>query len=110
MSIRPEINKIIRASALGGQLGNFLLAVEVSDGQFDSEAIVSFNNASGHPISAIASRSLLQKNSCGHESLRVRLIANKGSFQLVEVPGDLFGATRDVLVANEILEEIAAAG
>ena len=91
-------------------MGNLLLAVEVSDGQFDSEAIVSFNNASGHPISAIASRSLLQKNSCGRESLRVRLIADRGSNRLVEVPGDLYGATRDVLVTKDILEEIAATG
>ena len=92
-----------------GLLSNLLLKVEVADGQFESEAIVTFNSASGDPISAITNRSLLQKNSQGSELLRVRLISAAGSNFLVEIPGDLYGATRDVLVAKATLEPIAAA-
>ena len=90
-------------------MSNLLLQVEVADGQFDSEATVTFNSASGEVVSAVAPRTFLQKGSLGQESLRVRLVAATGSSWLVEVPGDLYGATRDVLVAAAILEPVPAA-
>ena len=89
-------------------MSNLLLYVEVADGQFDSEAIVTFKSASGETIEAIAPRTFLHKDSLGRESLRVRLLAATGSKWLVEVPGDLYGATRDVLVAEDILEPVPA--
>ncbi len=88
---------------------DLLLQGEVADGQFDSEAIVTFEDASGNKISAIASRTLLQKDSHGRESLRVRLLATDGAVSLVEVPGDLYGATRDVVVRQAILEPLVTA-
>jgi len=101
--IRPSPRISLRS---GTQVQDLLLQGEVADGQFDSEAIVTFEDASGNKISAIASRTLLQKDSRGRESLRVRLLATDGAVSLVEVPGDLYGATRDVVVRQAILEPL----
>ena len=87
-------------------MSNLLLQVEVADGQFDSEASVTFHNASGETVSAIASRTFLHQDSFGQERLRVRLVAATGLIWLVEVPGDLYGATRDVLVTKDILATV----
>ena len=88
---------------------NCLLRGEVADGQFEPEAIFTFRDASGKVISAIASRTLLHRDSRGGESLRVRVLAADGSRRLVEVPGDLYGATRDVVVSEDILEPLVTA-
>ncbi len=91
-------------------MSNLLLQVEVADGQFETEAVVTFRIASGETVSSIAPRTFLHKDSLGRESLRVRLLAATASTWLVEVPGDLYGATRDVLVAADILEPVPASG
>ena len=89
-------------------MSNFLLRVEVDDGLFDSEARVTFNCASGETISAIASRTFLHKDSLGRQALRVRLLRATGSSYLVELPGDLYGATRDVLVSQDMVATVPA--
>ncbi|MXY43539.1 MAG: hypothetical protein F4Y50_05715 [Dehalococcoidia bacterium] len=90
-------------------MSNLLLRVEVDDGLFDSEAQVTFNSASGETISAVASRTFLHKDSHGRQVLRVRLLRATGSSYLVELPGDLYGATRDVLVSQDIVATAPAA-
>ena len=85
----------------------YLLGGKVTDGQFDTEAAVTFRDAGGKEITTLVSRTLLHKDSHGHERLRVRMMAEKGDYLVVEVPGDVYGATRDVAVAPDILEPLA---
>ena len=87
---------------------NCLLRGEVADGQFEPEAIFTFRDASGKVISAIASRTLLHRDSRGRESLRVRIMAEGDGYLVVEIPGEVYGATRDVAVAPDILEPLTA--
>ena len=89
-------------------MSNFLLPVEVDDGLFDSEAQVTFNCASGETITVVASRTFLQKDSLGRQALLVRLVRATGSSYVVELPGDLYGATRDVLVSRDIVATVPA--
>lgn len=86
----------------------YLLGGKVTDGQFDTEAAVTFKDAGGKEITTLVSRTLLHKDSQGRERLRVRAMAKKGDgYLVVEVPGDVYGATRGVAVAPDILEPLA---
>ncbi len=86
-----------------------LLGGKVTDGQFDTEAAVTFEDAGGKEITTLVSRTLLHKDSQGHERLRVRVMAEKedDDYLVVEVPGDVYGATRGVAVGRDILEPLA---
>ena len=88
---------------------DYLLRGEVADGQFDTEAAVTFIDVRGKVITTLASRSLLYPDSHGRESLRVRVLAEGEGYLVAEIPGDVYGATRDVAVAPDLLEPLAAA-
>ena len=93
----------------GELMSNLLLQVEVADGQFDFEAVVTFKSADGETVSTITPRTFLYTDRLGRELLQVKLLVSSGSEYLVEVPGDLYGATRDVLVPRDMLEPVSTA-
>ena len=85
---------------------DYLLHGDVADGQFDTEAAVTFKDVRGAVITTLASRSLLHRDSRGRESLRVRVLAEGEGYLVAEIPGDVYGATRDVAIAPDLLEPL----
>lgn len=86
---------------------HYLLDGSVNDGMWDSEAAVTFRNIDGKEITTLVSRTLLQKDSSGRERLQVLGLSEGDGCLVVAIPGDVYGATRDVAVAPDILEPIA---
>jgi hypothetical protein len=83
-------------------VATYALRGKVSDGLFSTEKIVTFLDAVGNDISVVAS----DRHVLSPGALIVRILGRQGDQLVVELPGDVYGAGRTVLVSESDVHEV----
>jgi hypothetical protein len=76
---------------------------EVHDGMFPAEVLIRFRDAAGREVSFFAPIALVRESAGGEGTVSVRVISAENGEYLVELPGDVYGAGRVVVVRESSL-------
>jgi len=81
-------------------LAEYLLRGDVTEGVgFPDERAVEFTDLDGRPVTTIVPEQFVIRRN-GDNYLRVKLIGSERGVSVIYVPGEVFGATRMVSVAD----------
>jgi hypothetical protein len=84
---------------------SFALRGQVSQGLFDTEAVVSFKDAKGEDVSLLAPSTLILEGPNG-QVIRIRVLQRNGNLFLVRLPGEVYGGGPEVTVREDQLEKV----
>ncbi|MEX0783636.1 MAG: hypothetical protein WD557_13410 [Dehalococcoidia bacterium] len=81
---------------------------QLDDGLFQAERLLTFTDCTGKEVAVVVPASRLTPTGEHRGTITVRLLGSKGDLWLVELPGEVHGAGREVTVRGSQLQEAPA--